>query len=104
MTIEGIKEEDSLNVDVVVIENGVVKNLTGASVQAAVKSPSGVIQSVTASLLDAVNGVVRVTVPKDKFVGQGSWIVQCRVELGTESRTVYHEDVIVGESLIKDAP
>ena len=104
MTITNVHEEDSLIVDIVVTENGVVKDLSGATVAGAIRSPVSEITNITASLLDAPNGIVRVTVPKDVFECEGTWLIQARVELGIESRTVYSEDVVIEPSIIQDSP
>lgn len=107
MTIDPHYEEDSLIVEITITENGSPKDITGATVLGAVRSPSGAITAapnVVASITDASNGVMRVTVAKDVFEGEGSWIIQARVELGAESRTVYSEDVVIHPSLIQDSP
>lgn len=104
MTIEGVKVEDSLVIDITITEDGVVKDITGGTVQAAIKSPdlAGTVTAVSGAVFDGPNGIARVTVPKDTFDVPGSWWIQCRVEIGAESQTVYHEVVDIGESLIKD--
>lgn len=105
MTIDNVKEEDSLIVDITITEDGAVKDVTGGTVTVAIRDPNGniITTGVTGSIQDGPNGIARVTVSKDVFNKIGSWLGQARLEIGVESKTVWHEDVNIGASLIKDA-
>lgn len=105
MAIEDVKEEDSLIVDTIVTENGVVKDITGGTVQAAVRDPNDniITTGVVGSIPVGSDGIARVTIAKDIFNQSGSWLGQGRLEFGVESKTVWSEDINIGDSLIKDA-
>ncbi len=105
MTIETVKEEDSLIVDTIVSEKGVVKDITGGTVLGAVRNPNGTIitTGVVGSIPVGTDGVARVTIAKDIFDKPGGWLGQGRLEIGSESKTFWSEDLQIGDSIIKNA-
>ncbi len=105
MTIDNVKEEDSLIIDTVVKENGVVKDITGGTVLGAVRDPNNniITTGIVGSIPTGTDGVARVTIAKDIFAQPGSWLGQGRLEIGTESKTFWSEDINIGDSIIKDA-
>lgn len=62
------------------------KNLSGATVEAFADSPGG-LRSVSASLVDAENGIVRIHTPVKTFE-QGIYDLQLRVTHGTKTETL----------------
>ncbi len=105
MTIEDVKEEDSLVIDTIVSEKGVVKDITGGAVTAAIRDPDGniITTGVTGSIPVGTDGIARVIIAKDVLNQVGSWLGQGRLEIGIESKTFWSEDLEIGDSLIKDA-
>ena len=105
MTIEDVKEEDSLIIDTVITELGLIKDITGGTVLGALRNPNNTIitTGIVGSIPVGTDGVARVTIAKDIFDQSGGWLGQGRLEIGSESKTFWSEDINIGASLIKDA-
>ena len=105
MTIDIVKEEDSLIVDTIITQNGIVKDITGGTVLGAIRDPGNniITTGVVGSIPVGTDGVARITIAKDIFNQPGSWLGQKRLELGIESKTIWSEDIIIGDSIIRDA-
>ena len=101
MTIETFRG-DSVIVDVTVKENSVVKNITGGTVEAAVRSPSNTDTTVTAAITDAANGVVRFTCPVAILNVAGTWLAELELVLGSESQTIWQEPLQVSQAIMVD--
>ena len=93
---------DSLIVDVTVEENGSAKNITGGTVEAAVRSPTDTDTTVTALITDAANGVVRFTCPKAVLNVVGPWLGELELVIGSESQTVWQETIQVSQAILTD--
>ncbi len=93
---------DSVIVDVTVKTNDVAKNITGGSVDAAVKAPDGTITTVTAAITDAANGVARFTCPVATLNATGAWLAELELVIGSESQTVWSETVYVSQAILMD--
>ncbi len=93
---------DSVIVDITVNESGSAKNITGGSVDAAVKSPSGAITTVTAAITDAANGVARFTCPVATLNATGAWLAELELVIGSESQTVWSETLSVSQAILTD--
>ena len=93
---------DSVIVDVTVKENSVAKNITGGTVDAAVRSPSSADTTVTAAITDAANGVVRFTCPKAVLNVEGVWLAELELVIGSESQTVWQESLQVSQAILVD--
>ena len=93
---------DSLIVDVTVEENGSAKNITGGTVEAAVRSPSNADTTVTAAITNASNGVVRFTCPKAVLNVVGPWLAELELVIGAESQTVWQETIQVSQAIMID--
>ncbi len=93
---------DSLIVDVTVNESGSAKNITGGTVDAAVRSPAGDDTTVTAAITDAANGVCRFTCPKAILSTAGEWVGELELVIGAESQTVWQETIQVSQAILTD--
>lgn len=101
MTISSYKG-DSVVIDVTVKEDGVAKDITGATVDAAIQNPIGTITGVTSAITDAANGVVQVQVPTATMNAAGTWTIELEVVIGSESQTVYQEEIDAADALLVD--
>ena len=101
MTISSFKG-DSVVINVTVKEDGVAKDITGATVDAAIENPIGTITGVTALITDAAGGVVQVQVPTAAMNAAGTWTIELEVVIGSESQTVYQEDIEAASALMVD--
>ncbi len=91
-------EKKSAVVDVTVKTNEVAKNITGGTARAVLVSPGSSKRTLTATITDAVGGVIRVTIPKAVVDTDGKWLLECALLLGTDDRTVLQEDVLAARS------
>ena len=90
-------EADDFSLDITVMEGGSAKDIAGATVEALVSRGSSTIAA-TASLADAANGIIRVRMDEDTL-SFGLWSLQVRVTIGTETQTVYADEISVKKSL-----
>jgi len=101
MTVNTYKG-DSVIVDVTVKENSVAKNISGGTVDAAVRSPGGTITGVTSAITDAANGVARFTCPVATLDETGVWLAELELVIGSESQTVWSESLYVSDAILVD--
>lgn len=93
---------DSVIVDVTVYSDEaktVVKDITGGTVTASIRSPTGGDTTVTAAITDAANGVARFTLPLATTDAAGTWLFQLELVIGSESQTVFSEAAEVSQAI-----
>ena len=91
-------EDKTIEVDV---DNpdGSAKNITGGTLTAVARSPSGSNKTLTVAITNAVTGKVLITIPKDTINVPGSWFGQCDLVIGTSKRTIWREVILAKQSM-----
>lgn len=93
MTIESYVG-DSEVINVTVSEGGSPKDITGATLTARTRNPqTKAATDITATAIDPVNGAVQVVVPTATTDAEGLWLTDLEVALGSESKTVWSENI-----------
>ncbi len=100
MTIILVENEDKTIAVDVDNPDGTAKDITGGTLTAVVRSPSGVNKTLTVVIASAIAGTVTITIPKDTINVPGSWFGQCDLVIGTGKTTIWQEVILARQSII----
>ena len=91
-------EKKTATVDITVKTNDVAKDITGGTPRAVAIAPNGGKKTLTATITDASGGVIQILFPIGLVDTHGSWLAELALEIGTDDRTVWQEDVLAAQS------
>ena len=91
-------EKKTLAVDITVKTDDVAKDITGGTPRAVAIAPDGGKKTLTATITDASGGVIQVLFPIGLIDEHGSWLAELALEIGTDDRTVWQEDVLAAQT------
>ncbi len=100
MTIILVENEDKTIAIDVDNPDGSAKDITGGTLTAVARSPSGANKTLTVVINDAVAGSITITIPKDTINVRGSWFGQCDLVIGSGKTTIWQEIILANQSIL----